>query len=608
MSLKIFTLQLLGKIRPVEKIELEREMLYRDYLEFKKVDQSAELSDLLKLEKHIHSDDFKQEKTALQGLQFKGSKEYNLLKEFEQLRKSGHIKKYFKIKDAEDFNRYQALRDSEKIKEYRSLLDYLEEGDFRMVKEELQRRVFKGSAEEKRLAEYNKLGKLPGIRAYIELYKSRIIEGHNTFCNSEKLKNYFELNSLPAKDKQKKKEFRKLKRDPEIKAHLRFEKSKKLRLYHETIDSYHLKRLEELKSIVESKNFKEQVAWLKDKKKFEKTEAYQKKQRFNTLAADSDVRFLLKFEQSALLKNYYNVKDSLELKRYMELKEIISSDAYKKQREYLEDSKKWEKTEAYAKEQRYLEMKKLPHFVNYFKYKGTYVFNFFEHWELHFEDTFSDAQPDRQRWSFLPPGVGKLLNKNFSMPGDLHLFTEGDNVKTGNRLIIETHKEKKKGLIWQMPAGFIPAEFDYTSGMVSSTESFGAEEWILEAKMKFSPVKETISSFVLTGDKNTHRIHLLESGFKNRMGIANCDTNGKIKLKGIDIGGLKKRRWYIFTLEKRKEKLVWKINNKKVLTLDHNSIDDRFYIQLSTLVLSPVPGSKLPVKFETDRIRFYIKK
>jgi len=37
MSFKIFSLQLSGKIKPVEKIEMQRELLYKDYLEFNKV-------------------------------------------------------------------------------------------------------------------------------------------------------------------------------------------------------------------------------------------------------------------------------------------------------------------------------------------------------------------------------------------------------------------------------------------------------------------------------------------------------------------------------------------------------------------------------------------
>ena len=43
MSFKIFFYQLTGKIKSVEKIEVQRESLYKDYEEFNRVESSDEL-------------------------------------------------------------------------------------------------------------------------------------------------------------------------------------------------------------------------------------------------------------------------------------------------------------------------------------------------------------------------------------------------------------------------------------------------------------------------------------------------------------------------------------------------------------------------------------
>ncbi|MFW5755986.1 MAG: hypothetical protein ACOCWK_05250 [Tangfeifania sp.] len=51
MSFKIFSLQLLGKIKPVEKVEIQRDLLQKDYEEFNKVAESDELKEFLELEK-----------------------------------------------------------------------------------------------------------------------------------------------------------------------------------------------------------------------------------------------------------------------------------------------------------------------------------------------------------------------------------------------------------------------------------------------------------------------------------------------------------------------------------------------------------------------------
>jgi len=81
MSFKIFSLQLLGKLKPVETIEKQRKILQDDFIEFQKVDSSDELGKYLALEKEINSEDFKKKKTEIEALQFKDSKEFNQLKE-----------------------------------------------------------------------------------------------------------------------------------------------------------------------------------------------------------------------------------------------------------------------------------------------------------------------------------------------------------------------------------------------------------------------------------------------------------------------------------------------------------------------------------------------
>jgi hypothetical protein len=59
MSFKIFSLQLLAKIKSVEKIEIQRKNLRNDYEEFKKVENSDELIEFLELEKTVQSEEFK---------------------------------------------------------------------------------------------------------------------------------------------------------------------------------------------------------------------------------------------------------------------------------------------------------------------------------------------------------------------------------------------------------------------------------------------------------------------------------------------------------------------------------------------------------------------
>ncbi len=605
MSFKIFTLQLLGKIKPVEKIESQRKVLFDDYNEYKQVEDSEELKLFLNLEKQVNSEEFKKKKAEIQSLQFKDSKEYNLLKEYEALKKKKSIRKFFEAQNSNELKRFGKVKDSDKLKEYEALMEYVKEGQFQKDKREIQSQKYKGSVEEQHLVDLQKLEKSPEIKAYLKFHNSNQLERHERAGRSEKIKKYLDLKNTPGLNKEQQKEFDALKNDPEIKNYFKFEHSEELKLYKETVGSHDLKKFEELKAYVNNDQFLKRVDFLKDNKRFEKSEAYKKWSRYKQLNSDADIKFFMKYEKSSIHKNYLDVKDSFDLKRYHELEEIISSNDFKERKAYLEDKHKWEKTEEHQKELTYQELKNKPHLVKYFKYKGSNDFAFFKEWEVSFSEDFASSKFDNEKWSVMPLWAEKLLGKNYALPGDMHVYTLGQNIKTGGKLSIETRKEKAEGLVWKMPAGFVPQEFEYTSGLISSVKSFSQAEGIFEAKIKFSPVKEVVSSCVLQGENSSPRVYLLEMGAKNRLGIAKTDDKGKQELEGLDISNLNKDKWYIFTLEKNSRNFTWKINETEVLNIERNGIDFPLHIDLMTLVLDNIPGSKLPVKFQTEWVRCY---
>jgi len=517
MSFKLFLYQLTGKLKSVETIETQRENLQKDYQVFEKVEGSEELKAFLELEESVNSEKFKQKKTEIEALQFKGSREYNQQNEFYKLKKSSPIKKYFKVIGSTELKRFNQLKNSDKLNEYYTLYGYVKEGQFEKDKREIKGQVFKGSVEEKHLKDFKRLEKSGGIKAWLELNGSEKLKKHKKFGESEKLRKFVTGRNAPDMDKQTKKEFRLLKRDSEIKAYFKFERSKKLRLFHETEGSHDLKKYFELKDYTEADEFKKREAFLKDNKKFENSEAYKKYKRFKSLSADADLKFFLKYEKSGMYKNYLDVKDSFDLKRYFELEEIINSEEYKKRKAYLQDKKKWEKTEEYAQLQKYREMKKLPHLVTYFKYKDSNAFDFLRNWKVTFEDTFTENSLNRDLWETKGFWSEKLLGENYSMPGDLHIVTDGGNVAVDKKLILEVKKEKTSGKIWKMPVGFMPVELDYTTGLVSSAKSFWIEDGILHYwspsgketeyfYLKRSEISEYLSlSRMRVGRKNNYR-------------------------------------------------------------------------------------------------------
>lgn len=608
MSFKIFSLQFFGKIKPTETIEKRRQELGRDYAEFLQVAQSAELADYFELEKFLQSEPFKTKKAEIEALQFKGSKPYNQLAEFTRLKKKPAIRKYFKIAGSQDLKQFENFKSSEKLREFDALQAFVNEGQYEKEKHEIVRWVFKGSVEEQHWRDFKKMTKLPEIKAFKALTGSAKLKKHNDFTRSEKLAKFMSLRNSAENDKQKNSELKKLKRDPEIKGYFKFEESKQLKLYRETVDSHQLKKYEDLKAYVESRDFEKQVAFLKDKTKLQNSKTFKKYKKYKALAADADVKFFLKFEKSAGYKNYLDVAGSFDLKRYWELNEIVKSKAYADQKAYLEDKNKWQKTAEYAKQQELESLKKQPGIALYFKYKNSTEFDFFRQWEPVFEDGFSGKENGAGEWAAKSYVGEKMLGDNYSMPGDLNAFTSGKNITTDDVLKIAVRKEKTVAKVWQMPAGFVPREMDYSSGLLSSWKNFWHGDGIVEAKIFFGTQKEVVNTFFLAGENNMPRVNLLEMGTKNKVGLAALDKDGKVQAESLDISKLKKNRWYIFGIEKEGKKITWKINDVEIFSVQDANVPNSLHLNFSSLVVHEIPAGKLPVEFKVEWVKCYRKK
>ena len=270
---------------------------------------------------------------------------------------------------------------------------------------------------------------------------------------------------------------------------------------------------------------------------------------------------------------------------------------------YLDDKQKWEKTDGYKKEIRLSELKKLPQLATYLKYQSSNAFDFFRKWDLVFEDRFNSGKLDREKWLTQSHWASQTLGRNFSQVGDLHAFSEGRNVSVDfDALKIEVRKEKTHGMQWQVPYGFVEQEFDYSSGIVSTA---GVEWWkhgILEAKVKYAPSSQLVDAIYLLGEETSPQINLLEMGVQNRMGML-IKVADRIQTDCESISGLKTGEFYIFRLEWNSHSLVWKINDREILTVSHDIPAFKMHLNLASIVVSE--PTDLPHRFEIGWVRFY---
>lgn len=606
MSFKIFTLQLTGKLKSAENIEAHRVAIDKNYKAFLEAEKSDKLARYRNLESWVNSGAIQAARKELESQIFKGSREYNQLIEFEKLKKSKSIRNYFKVVGGTELPRFQRIKDSEKLKEFYALKDYAEGGAYQQEKREIEGNKFSGSVEGRYLNELTKLKKNKVLKDYLALHNSSRLTHHQKFLDSAKLHRFLELKNLPVKEKDVLKEFKQLKNDREIKEYFRFEKSSQLRHYHEINGGHIPDRYQELLKETGSAEFQKRVAYLKDKKKMEKSETWRKFKRYKDLASDPDIRFFLKFEKSPSFLNYLDTHESFALQRYNELLAITTSSDFLKRKAWLEDKKKWEKSEEYARHQHFLNLKKDAQVELYFKFVNSHDFDFCKTWEVAFVDDFDGKSLDTSKWTPNSLWADRLLGDNFSQPGDMQAYTGGKNCAIAhNKLHIRVKKEKFRSKQWQPAIGFVPVDFNYTSDTISTIKSFWQEGGIFEAKIMFSPIKEVVSSCFLQGEKNSPIVSLVELGPVCRLGIMSMDGMGKPVFSGIDLKHLKTNKFYIFGLEWDGSRLVWKINDLVVHESHVNGIEGPAHLNLTRLVISEISGSHLPVDFEIDWIKCY---
>ena len=443
-----------------------------------------------------------------------------------------------------DYQMFCEFEKSAELKEYNELDKLVKSPTFLQSKKEIQHLVFKGSKEAAELAEFRKLSKNSRLQKFYTTLNSDELKRFDRISGSEIMKKYKELKT--------------------------------------GVEKHSLAALKNM-----DKNSKEYVLYTE----------------FEKLKDSDDLVFFREFRKSAAYKNYELMLNSAEHKRHEELTKITDSDKFKARVAYLEDTHKWEKTEEHAKEVRYAELKKMPQLVNYLKYNSSNAFDFFRNWELVFEDRFKSGKLDSTNWMTQTHAASQTIGRNFSQPGDLQAFTEGRNVSVElNTLKIEVRKEKTHGMQWKVPFGFMEQEFDYSSGVVSTA---GTEWWkhgILEAKVKYAPSNHLVDAIYLLGEQNSPQINLVEMGVKNRVGLL-TKSNDTIQAECESISGLKVGEFYIFRLEWNAHSLVWKINDREILSVTNHVPAVKMHLNAASIVVSE--PTDLPHRFEIDWVRFY---
>jgi beta-glucanase (GH16 family) len=458
----------------------------------------------------------------------------------------------------DEFDQFNQFQSSDELKEFQELKAWFETKEHEKVKQDLKALKFKSSSEFQIEKEYNTLSKNKALKNYLSLAET----------NTPKEYSEIEKSGLPAK-------------------------------------------CIELETFVKSPEYK------KGRKKFieENSDEYQKEIEFNELKQNEKVKNYFIQKKSKALQDYFQIKDSDLLAKYVELKKQVESTEFKERKTYLLSTDKFEKTEQYQKLQEYNKLNQSEKIKWYFHTLKTDKFKEIKKWELTFTEDFESKKLDQQKWLTKFFWGEALLNSTYSLASDSHWYTDGNNVTIDKgTLKIITRKEKANGLSWDSKFGFIPKEFDYTSGVISTGNSFRQQHGRFEAKIKITSLAGIYHAFWLVGDKMLPEIDIFRkkgdssTSFQGAFFWENGEK-GKPKKSITSVGGLSlDSDFYILGIVWDEQKITWKINGIPFKVETNNLPKGPVYLILSSGVNGKLDESKLPATLEVDWVRCWTHK
>jgi beta-glucanase (GH16 family) len=164
-------------------------------------------------------------------------------------------------------------------------------------------------------------------------------------------------------EEQKEKEYLRLKNSHDIKFYYKFKSSEPYNLFKSMDGSKEVTDFEAIKTFIESPEYKKVEDYMKDKKKWERTEEFQKLQEYNSLLRSPTYKNYFKFIRAKEFNNFKKLVDSQELKAYQERESFVGS------HEFLsaKASKDFKQSDAYRKFLEFNQWKKSSLYKDYFK-------------------------------------------------------------------------------------------------------------------------------------------------------------------------------------------------------------------------------------------------
>jgi hypothetical protein len=614
---KYFIFSKFSSIPKTSKIEADRANLIKEFNELNEFANSAELKDFVSLGKYLES---KECQNLRSSIDTDRKKEQDKIRHYETQKKSKPFKDYFKFQASARLKDYNSFLDSKELKEFEELERTVTSKKFEEEKKNAENQKL---AEEKKIQEFNGLKKSKNFKTYFKFKDGHKLKEFNTILSSADLKKYFDLETLVNSNEfQKQKnsvdpkqfssspegkkmhEFEHLKKSGAIKLYFKFKESIAYKNYLSFEKSTDLKKYHDLEQYLNSKDHGERLATAKknlDKLNGQFHDYLQKKK-------SKKIKDFYHFRNSAKYKSFQSFDMSKELADYLTLEKYLQSDVHKNLLKSLEEKDAAEK----EKKNNYEAFKNSKKYKWYLGLKDSDKFDELKKWEIIFKDDFTDKQLDRKKWMTRYFWGDKLIQDAYAFETDKAFPTDGKNLEFGNSQVkIITRNEKTSGKMWKAPFGFIPAEFNYTTGLISTAGSHRQKYGRIEAKIKINYSKPVDYHFWMASQMNLPHVDILKvAGKKTKVDMANLYGNvtGKkspekktAEFSGLDVS----QDFFIYSFDWTKDKLTWKINGVTVNEQSQGVPQEEMYLVFSCGITGKTDNLGLPASMDIDWVRCY---
>ncbi len=488
-----------------------------------------------------------------------------------------------------EYKRFLEYEKSKEPERFMELSNIVTSQDFRDKVKKIKRRRFKDTEAYEKYLAYKELKSSKDISGYLKFTSHPNFEDFIGLEGSDDIKKLEELENYVRSDK-----FNHLK-------NLKFKKSEEYR-----------KAWEDSKP-GETSGLKCGIEKARESFDNAKASALDKLHEYKTLKKKKEIKNYYKLKNSKNYEYFKNLHHSEKLAKFRELENYVHSNEFSDYKKQIQSSKKFKNSPQYRQILEYKELKKSKKLKWYLKLKKSSRFDELKNWELVFSDNFENESLNRDKWLTSYFWGKNLLNESYSLANDLHFFTENNNHAIQNGMLkLITRKETVEGKAWDPSVGFFRKNFDYTSGIVNTGQSFWQKHGIFEAKVRLNASPSVYHAFWMVSEKMVPHLNVFKFHGRKKREISaggfwqDQSDNNKIKqnqttIRGVDFS----KDFYIFRLEWHPDEIIWKINNQIVKKERTDIFNLPMYIIFSSGMAEPAGENSLPVTFDIDWVKIY---